>query len=145
VEEKGQEAERRCVRNTCRHRHHPDGGPKSDDWKPSRSARKKRRVSHTRTKQRRAYWRVGTTRRSPATDKTWSSDDRGGRRRRTRLGGARVSQDRARKSRSSFQNLKKKGGRMGQKNPADDTNARPIPQRRQLEMRNPAKQKKTNK
>jgi hypothetical protein len=31
------------------------------------------------------------------------------------------------------------------KHPADDMNTRPIPQRRQLEMRNPAKQKKTNK
>jgi len=29
------------------------------------------------------------------------------------------------------------------KHPADDMNTRPIPQRRQLEMRNPAKQKKT--
>jgi hypothetical protein len=40
-------------------------------------------------------------------------------------------------------NLKKKGERMGQKNLADNTNARPIPQRRQLEMRNPAKTKES--
>jgi hypothetical protein len=31
------------------------------------------------------------------------------------------------------------------KHPADDTKARPFPQKRQLEMKNPAKQKKTNK
>jgi hypothetical protein len=31
------------------------------------------------------------------------------------------------------------------KHPTDDMKAQPFPQRRQLEMKNPAKQKKTNK
>jgi hypothetical protein len=87
VEEKGQEARRRRVGDMRQHRRHPDGGPKPDDRNPPRSTRKKRRVAYTRTKQRRAHWRVGTTRRSPATDRARSSGGRGGRRRRPRLGG----------------------------------------------------------
>jgi hypothetical protein len=144
VEERGQETGRRHVKATSRHRCHPDRGPTPKDRKPPRSARKKRRVAHTSTKQRRAHWRVGTTRRSPATDRTGSCGSRGERRWRTRLGGAcqsEVGEEEQIWHPKSEEKVKERAT----KHPADNIEARPFPQRRQLEMNNPAKQKKQTK
>jgi hypothetical protein len=132
VEKKSQDAGRRRVKETRRHRCHPDGGPTPYDRLPPRTARKRRPVAHTRTKQHRALRRVGTTRRSPATDMTGSCGGRGGRVRRWRGSVDLVSKIKR----------KKKVKERAKNHPADDTKARSLLQRRQLEMNNPAKQKK---
>jgi hypothetical protein len=58
------------------------------------------------------------------------------------VGGARVSQKSAMNCRSGFQNQKEKVKERAKNRPTDDTKAWSLPQRRQLEMNNPAKQKR---